>query len=135
MCVSMSFELFVQGFDDGEAVPLPSSAFDVFLPHVDRTQPEFHYWHVRTPDGGDAGLYADVTPGTFDGLTISRFSGGDPLDLLAEFVVRAGAVILAPGGPAMLTAEAQRAHLPGDFQENAVVVRSGDDIRETLSTF
>ena len=79
----MSFELFVQGFSGGDAAPMPSSAFDVFRPHVDRTTPEFHYWHIRTPDGGDADIYADVTPETFGSLMISRFSTGGPLDLLA----------------------------------------------------
>jgi hypothetical protein len=48
---------------------------------------------------------------------------------------RVGAVILAPGGPAMLTAEAQRKHLPDDFQRDAIVVRNGDDIRQALTTF
>ena len=127
--------MFVQGFDGGDAAPLPSAAFDVFRPYVDRTQPEYHFWHLRTPDGGDADIYADVTPGTFDGLTISHFSAGDPVDLLAEFTVRAGAVILAPGGPAMLTAEAQRQHLPENFQRDAIVVRTGDDIRQAIASF
>jgi hypothetical protein len=134
-CLSMSYEMFVQGFDGGDAAPMPSSAFDVFRPHVDRTQPEHHFWHVRTPDKGEADIYANVTPGTFAGLMISRFSEGDPLDLLAGFTIRAGAVILAPGGPAMLTDEAQRQHLPDDFQHDAVVVRNGDDIRQALRAF
>jgi hypothetical protein len=131
----MSFEMFAQCFDGGDAAPMASSAFDVFRPHVDRTQPEFHYWHLRTPDGGEAGIYADVTPGTFDSLMISRFSAGDPIDLLIEFTILAGAVILAPGGPAMLTAEAQRQHLPDNFRRDAIVVRNGDDIRQALTTF
>ena len=66
---------------------------------------------------------------------ISRFSDGAPLDLLAEFTIRASAVILTPGGPAMLTAEAQREHLPDDFQHDAIVVRNGDDIRQALRAF
>ena len=123
--------MFVQGFD-GDAAPIPSSAFDVFTPYVDRTQPEHHFWHVRTPDDGEADIYANVTPGTFGSLMITRFSPGGPLDLLAEFTIRAGAVILAPGGPAMLTAEAQRQHLPAEFQHDAVVVRSGDEILQVL---
>lgn len=127
--------MFVQGFSEGDAALMPSSAFDVFRSHVDRTRPEFHFWHLRTPDGGDAGIYADVTPGTFDSLVITRFSAGDPVDLLVEFAIRAGAVILAPGGPAMLTAEAQRRHLPDEFQPDAIVVRNGDDIRQALETF
>jgi hypothetical protein len=128
----MSYEMFVQGFEDGHAAPMPAAAFDVFRSHVDRTRPEHHFWHVRTPDGGEADIYADVTPGTFDSLMITRFSAGDPLDLLAEFTTRAGAVILAPGGPAMLTAEARRQHLPDDFQPDAIVVRNGDDIRQAI---
>jgi hypothetical protein len=131
----MSFDMFVQGFQAGHAAPLPSSAFDVFKPHIDRTQPEHHFWHVRTPDGGEADIYADVTPGIFDSLMISHFSGGSPLDLLAEFTTHARGVILAPGGPAMLTSEIQRQHLPGDFQHDAIVLRNGDDIRQALTTF
>ncbi|MFI5610748.1 hypothetical protein [Amycolatopsis sp. NPDC051903] len=131
----MSYDLFVQGFDDGDAAPMPSSAFDVFRSHVDRADSEHHFWHVRTPDGGEADIYADVTAGTFHSFMIQRFSTGRPLDLLAEFTIRAGAVILAPDGPAMLTAEAQRRHLPDGFQRDAIVVRNGDDIRHALETF
>jgi hypothetical protein len=78
----MGDDMFVQAFDDGEAAGMPSPAFDVFRPHVDRQEPERHFWHMRTPDGGEAEIYADVTPETFEDLTISRFSAGDPLDLL-----------------------------------------------------
>jgi hypothetical protein len=133
--VSMSYDMFVQGFNGGDAAPMPSSAFDVFRPHVDRTQPEHHFWHLRTPDDGQADIYANVTSGTFKSLMISRFSDGDPLDLLAEFTIRAAAVILAPGGPAMLIAETQRQHLPEELQHDAMVVRNGDDIRQALRTF
>ncbi|QRP49750.1 hypothetical protein [Amycolatopsis sp. FDAARGOS 1241] len=132
---AVSYDLFAQGFDAGNAAPMPSSAFDVFRPHVDRAGSEHHFWQVHTPDGGEADIYADVPPGTFLSFMISRFSAGQPLDLLAEFTVRAGAVILAPGGPAMLTAEAQRRHLPDDSQRDAIVVRNGADLRQALETF
>lgn len=66
---------------------------------------------------------------------ISHFSPGGPLGLLAEFTIQAGAIILSPGGPAMLTAETQRRHLPEDFQRDAIIVRNGDDIRHALTTF
>ena len=130
----MSYDMYVQAFDRGNAAPMPSAAFDVFRPHIDWTQPEHDFWHVRTADDGEADIYADLTAGTFDSLMISRFSDGDPLDLLAEFTIRASAVILAPDGPAMLTAEAQREHLPADFQRDAIVVRNGDGIRQALRT-
>jgi hypothetical protein len=64
----MSYDMFVQAFDDGEAAVMPSPAFDVFTPHVDRQQPEYYFWHMRTLDGGEADIYADVTPDTFEGL-------------------------------------------------------------------
>jgi hypothetical protein len=133
--VSVSYAMFVQGFARGDAAPMPSSAFDVFRPHIDVTDPQHHMWHLRTPDDGDATIYAEVTPGTFDSLMISHFSPGDPLDLLAEFTTRARAVILAPGGPAMLTDEAQRQHLPGKIRRDAIVIRNGDDIRQAFTTF
>jgi hypothetical protein len=75
-----------------------------------------------------------VTPGTFDSLMINHFSDGDPIDLLVEFAIRSNGVILAPGCPAMLTAESQREHLPDDFELDVIVVRNGDDIRHVLRT-
>jgi hypothetical protein len=128
----MSYDMLVQGFDSGATTPMPSSAFDVFRPYIARTQPEHHFWPVRTPDDGEADIYANVAPGTFDSLMITRFSDGDPLDLLAEFTIRASAVILGPASPVMLTAEAQRQHLPDGFQHDAVVVRTGDNVRQAL---
>jgi hypothetical protein len=92
----VSYDVVVQGFGGGNANPLLSSAFDVFRPYVDVSRPDDHFWHVRTADDGEVDIYADVTPGTFDSLMISRFSPGGPLDLLAEFTIRARAVILAP---------------------------------------
>ena len=69
---------------------------------------------------------------------ISRFSPGDPLDLIAEFAIQPNGVILVPGCPAMLTAEAQREHKPDDFEPDVIpdmlIVRSGDDIRHVLRT-
>jgi hypothetical protein len=56
---------------------MPSPAFDVFRPHVDRTRPEHHFWHLRTPDDGETDIYADVTPGTFDSLTMSPTDRAD----------------------------------------------------------
>jgi hypothetical protein len=131
----MSYDMFVQAFAAGDAAPMPSSAFEVFRPHIDQARPEDHFWHLRTPDGGEADTYADVSPGTFGSLMISHFSQGCPLDLLAEFAIRAGAVILAPDGPAMITSETQRQHLSGDFQGDAIIVRNGDDIRKAITAF
>jgi hypothetical protein len=129
----VSYDMFVQAFADGDAAPMPSAAFDVFRPHIDRTEPERHFWHLRAPDGGEADIHVDAAPGTFDSLMINHFSEGSALDLLAEFTIRAGGVILASDGPVMLTAETQREDLPEGLEGNAIIIRSADDIRQALA--
>jgi hypothetical protein len=129
----MGIDIFVQAFENGDAVGMPSSAFDVFRPFVDRVAPEYDCWHISVPGGDDATIYAEVTPETCGGLMMNHFSPGRPLDLLADFAVRAGGVIFASGdGPAMLTSEAQREHLPEDFDFGLVLIRTGDGIRQAL---
>lgn len=128
----MSFDTFVQRFRDGAAVPISSAAFGVLRPYIDKVEPEHHFWHVRAIDGGEADVYAAVAPETFESLMISRFSAGVVLDLLAEFARQAGAVILPPGCPVLLTAETQRQDLPAELQHEAVVVRDGQDIEQAL---
>lgn len=129
----MGLDIFVQAFEDGNAADMPSSAFDVFRPYVDREEPGYHCWHISMPDGDDATIYAEVTTETCGALMMNHFSPGRPLDLLAEFAVRAGGVIFASGdGPALLTSEAQRDHLPEDFDFDLVLIRTGDGIRQAL---
>jgi hypothetical protein len=41
----------------------------------------------------------------------------------------------APGGPATLTAEAEREDLPDNFHGDAIVVRNGDEIRQVHKAF
>lgn len=81
-------------------------------------------------DGGQAEIYATVDRGTLDSLMITNFSAGAVLDLLAEFVRQADAVVLPAGGPTRLAAETQRRHLPGELQGEAVVVLDGGDTRK-----
>jgi hypothetical protein len=97
-------------------------------------KPEHDFWHLRATDGGEAEIYARVAPETFDSLVISGFSSGVVLDLLVEFARQADAVVLPPGCPALLAAETQRRHLPGEFQNEAVVVLDGRDIEQVLSS-
>jgi hypothetical protein len=131
--LDVSYQMFVQRFEHGEAVPMPSAAFHaVFGPHVDRTEPEFHLWHVHASDGGEADLYATVTPESFGGFMISRFSAGVVLDLVVEFARQADAVILPPGCPALLAAETQRRQLPDEFQHEAVIVAHSRDIEDVF---
>jgi hypothetical protein len=130
----MSFDMFVQRFRDGDAAPMSSAAFEVLRPYIDRAEAERDFWHLRAPDDGEADIFAAVAAGAMEGLMISRFSAGAVLDLLVEFVCQADAVLLPPGCPALLTAEAQRRHLPDELRPGAVVVRNGGDVEHALRT-
>jgi hypothetical protein len=128
----MSFDMLVLRFQGGDSVPMPSAAFGVLRPHIDKNEPGYHFWHLRAIDGGEADIYAAVEPETIDSLMISHFSAGAVLDLLAEFARQAGAVIVPPGCPVLLTARTRRQDLPAELQPTAVVVRDGQDIERAL---
>ncbi|MET8150143.1 hypothetical protein ACIBSW_08485 [Actinoplanes sp. NPDC049668] len=130
----MSYDLLVMRFADGERSSMPGSAFRAaFEARIDRTEPEFNYWHVTAPDGGDAGLYAGLSDDLVDSILITRFSTGAVLDLLATFMNLAGAVVVPPDRPTMLADEGQREHLPEELRADAVVVRSGADIEAVIA--
>jgi hypothetical protein len=127
----VSVDVFVQGFHQGNAAPLPSPAFHaVFGPHIDRTEPEHRYWHVTATDGSEADIYARADGESFDGLILNHFNNGDVLDLLAEFARRTNAVIMPVGCPTLVTTPEQREHLPDDLLDAfpAIVIETGHDI-------
>lgn len=125
--------MFVQRFENGEAASMAVSSFrSIWEPHVDRREPLHHYWHVTAGDAGEADVYADLGDADFDSLTLARFSAGQVLDLLVEFIGVADAVVLPPGCPTLLAVEEQRRHLPDELRPDAVVVRSGADVQRVL---
>lgn len=125
--------MFVQRFEHGDVAPVPTSVFEaVFRSYVDKSEPEFDFLHIRVPDGGEADIYARLVESTFDGLMINNFSPGTVLDLLAEFARRAGAVILPPGCPVLVTDPDQCPHLPGYLPPDPVVIATGADIEAAL---
>jgi len=130
----VSFDVFVQGFRQADATPLPSAQFHaVFGPYVDRTVPEQEFWHITTPDGGDADIYVDPSGETFTSLLINHFTAGQVLDLLARFTRQANAVILPVGCPILVPAPDLLDELPAELLEPApVVVETGEDIEAAL---
>ncbi|MEU7798302.1 hypothetical protein AB0B10_03430 [Micromonospora arborensis] len=55
----MSYDMFVQRFEQGDAAPMPGDAFRaVFAPRADRREPQHGYWHISADDGGTADIYA-----------------------------------------------------------------------------
>ncbi|MGC4773485.1 hypothetical protein ACLQ25_31530 [Micromonospora sp. DT44] len=112
----MSYEMFVQRFEQGDAAPMAADGFlAVFEPHADHRESQDDYWHISADDGGTADVYADLADDTFGSLMISRFSAGAVLDLLVTFIGLADAVVLPPGCPTLLAHEGQRHHLPEKF--------------------
>lgn len=76
-------------------------------------------WTLEAKDGGVADVHGDA-----DGLAFHRFSAGRILDRVAELACRTGAVVIPLDCPAILTAEAQRKHLPENFRADAIVLPS-----------
>ncbi len=131
----MSSDVFVQGFRQGDATPLPSAPFHaVFGPYVDRTVPEQEFWHITTPDGGDADIYVDPSGETFNGLLINHFTAGQVLDLLVRFAERANAVIMPVGCPLLVPVPELLEQLPAELLEPApLVVENGEDLEAVIS--
>ncbi|MFY1620635.1 hypothetical protein [Micromonospora sp. WMMD736] len=129
----MSYEMFVQRFEQGDAVPMAADAFlAVFESRVDRREPQDRYWHISADDGGTADLYAALADDTLGSLMISRFATGAVLDMLITFIGLADAVVLSPGCPALLAHEGQRRHLPEELRAGAVVTSSSVDVERVL---
>jgi hypothetical protein len=129
----MSFDMFVQRFRDEKVLPLDPIAFHaVFGSYVDRVGPEFSFFHLRTPDGGEADIYARMQP-DFDGMTITRFSAGQVLDLVVEFARAVDAVIMPVGCPTCVIDEAQISHLPEPLRADARLVTNGADVEAAIA--
>ncbi|MEU4481955.1 hypothetical protein AB0F68_28400 [Micromonospora sp. NPDC023966] len=129
----MSYDMFVQRFDQGDAAPMADDAFlVVFEPRVDHREPQHSYWHITVDDGGEADIYAALADGTLDSLMVTRFSTGTVLDMLVKFIGLADAVVLAPDCPTLLAHEGQRHHLPEELRADAVVVHAGSDVERVL---
>ncbi|MGW4681664.1 hypothetical protein ACWEOS_24650 [Micromonospora taraxaci] len=131
----MSYDMFVQRFEQGDAAPMEGEAFlAVFEPHVDRREPQDNYWQISADDGGTADVYAALAGGTLSGFMVSRFSAGAILDTLVRYIGLADAVVLPPGCPTLLAHEGQRQHLPEELRADAVVVTAGADVERVLRT-
>ncbi|MGI5524017.1 hypothetical protein ACQEUX_24215 [Micromonospora sp. CA-259024] len=131
----MSYDMFVQRFEQGDAAPMAGDAFlAAFEPRVDRREPQHSYWHISADDGGTANIYAALADDALDSLMISRFSVGAVLDLLVKFIGLADAVVLPPGCPTLLAHEGQRHHLPEELRADAVVVQAGADVERVLQS-
>lgn len=129
----MSYDIFFQRFERGKAVPVDKAAFlAAIAPFVVRTEPEFHFQRLRTPDGGEAEVFAALDQDPFMGFSFSRFSAGDVLDLIVAVAGATDTVILPPGCPTLVTRPQQREHLPDGLDEQVAVVTTGAEFGAVL---
>lgn len=119
----MSFDVYFQGFRDGDAAPEDGSGArvrELLEPHI-VSEDE---WSLLVAYGdGTARIYLDG-----DGMMANHVSDNDPWELLVQCARSVNWVIMPVGCPWGLTDEGQRAHLPEDFGDDAVVVTTSADL-------
>lgn len=129
----MSFDMFVQRFRDNDAPPMRRTVFhNVFGPYIDRAEPEFNFFHLRAPDGGEADIHARLEP-EFNGMMINHFSAGQVLDLVVAFARAADAVIMPVGCPTCVINAGQIPHLPEQLRNGTRLVGTGADLAAAIA--
>lgn len=123
----MSYSIFLQRFVQGEPAPLDEAAtLEVLRPFIVAQDSTSIF--IRAQDGSEADIYRDSS-----GLMIDRPEWGGIFDIVAEMINRLEVVLLLPGGPTILRSEADRSHLPNEFQDDAIVVElSGSAIQRVI---
>lgn len=120
----MGFDIFVQGFKDGDAATGDGEAalavLDPLISLREKTRAR-----ISTGDGEVEVFGIDTAAW---GLMFSRPQGRQAMDLIYEVARRAGFVILPVGCGTLLTDETVRRELPSDVPEPIVHVSSGNDI-------
>lgn len=129
----MSFDLFIQRFENGDAATFPRADFDaVFGPYVTSREPDFV--KVEFPDGSGSDVYIDDAEAIYS-IMFNHFGGDAFLDALYRLTARCKLAIYwpAPGNPIAITDQSVKPHLPKDFAEDSVrIVGSGAEIEAAI---
>jgi hypothetical protein len=124
----VSFDLFVQGFHDGNARDADRDALRVALaPYV-----------VSGTSGATLRAAASTAEiyGLEDlarGFMVTHVDGGEIFDVLVDVAAACDLVILPVGVSTAITREEQRVHLPDELRDEAVLVRSGAELRALIA--
>ncbi|GGT72130.1 hypothetical protein [Streptomyces lateritius] len=86
------------------------------------------FW-IRASDGGEAEMSADRY-----GILISRPHAGAVHGIVAELVSRLGAVVIDPSRAGVVRRAEERAHLPADTRDDAVVIEMTGEALEAALT-
>jgi hypothetical protein len=118
----VSFDIYLQGFRDGEARDAdPELLEELLKPHIaDRSD---GFARLRFADG-QADIYGmdDLA----SGVMVNRVSGVMAMDLIVRLARRAELAILPVGCPTAVTREDLLKDLPEELAEDAVVVTTGE---------
>lgn len=124
----VSFDIFLQSFRCGEAASgEPGAVLRELGPYLAGT-PSGGYARVRTGDGS-----ADVYGLGGAGLMINRASGELIWQLIVDVARAAGYAIMPVGCAVCVVRYEMIDDLPGDLQDGAVVVRSGDELLKAIA--
>ncbi|MGT2467943.1 hypothetical protein ACVOMV_28605 [Mesorhizobium atlanticum] len=135
----MSFEAYLNCFEDGEESYFPTSILEeAFAPFITRRETEFSCWVVTYDDTSSADLYLNLDPGDASrcsGFTIARPPDNPRLhDALWKILRVTSSVVYCAGGcPPFVGRRETMPHLNSDMVEalgTPVVVSSGGEVKD-----
>ena len=125
----MSFDIFLQGFRDGNGADGDYEAANQvlarYLVNLDR---RFDYALIRTPGGDEASVYG---VGATE-LMVTHSTGGEIYDVLYAVAAAGRWAVMPVGCLTCVTSPDLLAELPDELRDQAIVVTSGDDIRRVV---
>ena len=125
----MSFDVFFQRFEDGDAAEGGGDEMrQVLAGHIVREEPDRGFALIEIGNGA-ADVYLDRSS-----MMANHISGDEPWDLLVEGARAAQWVILPAGCPTCITDESQRAHLPEGLDDEVVLVANGSELRAAVQS-
>lgn len=124
----MAFDIYLQGFIDGEASGTGGeSVREVLRPYLRRTSDEPEQLEIGPDSRADIYL-------SEDSLMVSHIEGAAVFDLLLE-AARAGRWTIMPiGVPPAVTDVDLLAHLPDGLSDGAVIVETGADLLRLIES-
>ena len=125
----MAYDVFFQGFKGGDAADGGGEAVRTMLePHVTKSEPEHNVLRIEVEDGGADVYLSD------DHMMVNHADGTATWDLLVRAAAAANWTILLPDGPTALTDERQRAELPSELTDEAVVATDGSELLQLIES-
>lgn len=127
----MSFDVFLQGFEAGDAAPGDGAAAMAVLNPLITERDDHGFARLQTHDG-TADVYGIDTPD--DGLMFNHVGGRAAWDVIHAVAKAAGFVVMPVGCGTLLVDESLRPQLPEGIPEPVEVIVSGADLLSAIET-